>query len=773
MRKLLCTSVLCACLAAGAGAAVAQTAGEAPATGPVGRQQPGGDVIGEIVVQGTQRIEPATVLSYMAVTAGDRFDPALIDRSLKNLFATGLFADVAIRRADDRLIVDVAENPIINRIAFEGNRRIEDDVLATETELRPRVVFTRAKVQNDVERILEVYRRSGRFAAVVEPKVIQLEQNRVDLVFEIEEGPATRVSGINFVGNRRFSDSRLRREILTKESRWYRFLSSADTYDPDRLEVDQDLLRRFYLNNGYVDFAVTSVVAELSPDRTDFLITFTVSEGERFRVGEVDVVVNLPELEGEDLRSALALEPEQWYEAEAVEDTISEMVDVLGRLGYAFVDVRPRLRRRDDENVVDVTFQIEEGPRVYVERIDIEGNVRTLDQVIRREIQLVEGDAFNTAKLRRSRQRIYDLGFFDKVEADTRRVDDAPDRMVVEVEVEERSTGELSLGLGWSSAAGALAQVSLRERNLLGRGQDLKLSATIAQEHTQYDLSFTEPYFLDRPLRAGIDLYRITRELQEESSYDTYTLGGALRLGYQLGRDWRHDLQYTLRRTEVQDVPATATLYIRQQEGSTVLSSVQQTLTYDRRDSRLEPSEGWYVRINQEAAGLGGDQRFIRNNLSGGYYIPIADEVVVSLTGSTGIVAGLGEDVFITERYYLGGSSLRGFESAGVSPRTVAGEDAVGGLWMAAGSLETRFPLGLPQELGLTGQAFVDVGTIGPTEDDVNVAVHEESSLRLSIGFGFNWRSPLGPLSIDFGFPILKEDFDQTETLRLNFGTRF
>lgn len=772
MRKLLCTSALCACVAAGAGAALAQPAAQM-AQGATGTVQPRGDVIADIIVRGNQRIEPATILSYMTLSPGDPFAPARINRSLKNLFDTGLFADVVIRREGDRLIVEVVENPIINRIAFEGNLRIEDEVLAAETELRPRVVFTRGKVQADVERILEVYRRSGRFAAVVEPKVIQLEQNRVDLVFEIDEGPATTVSGINFVGNRRFDDSRLRGEILTKESRWYRFLTASDTYDPDRLEVDQDLLRRFYLQHGYIDFAVTSVAAELSPDRTDFLITFTVSEGERYRVGEVNVDVALPELQAEDLRSAVQVQEGEWYNAEQVETTIQDMVDLLGRQGYAFVDIRPRLNRRADENIVDVTFEVEEGPRVFVDRIEISGNVRTMDEVIRREMQLVEGDAFNAAKLRRSRQRIYDLGFFNRVDVETREAPDAPDQTVVEIEVEERSTGELMLGFGWSSAAGALGQISLRERNLLGRGQDLRLSATLAQERSQYDISFTEPYFLDRPLRAGFDLYRITEELQDESSYDTEALGGALRVGYYLADNLRQDVAYTLRRTTVDNIDDSASFYIQQQEGSTTLSSIQQTLTYDLRDSRLEPTEGYFLRLNNEIAGLGGDQYFLRNNLSGGYYIPVADQVVLSLSGTAGVITGIGDDVFITERYYLGGETLRGFEGAGVSPRTVDGNDAVGGLWMAAGSVEATFPLGLPEELGIKGSLFTDFGTIGDTEDDVSVAVDQESSLRLSVGFGFNWRSPMGPLSIDFGFPILKEDFDETQTLRVNFGTRF
>ena len=373
------------------------------------------DVIREIRVEGTQRIEPETIRSYMRVNPGDRFDPVRLDRSLKNLFSTGLFADVTLRQEGDALVVSVVENPIVNRIAFEGNDHLEDDALSSEITLRPRVVFTRTKVQSDVQRLLELYRRSGRYAATVEPKVIQLEQNRVDLVFEIKEGPQTTIEAINFIGNREFSDGALRSEIATSESGWFSFLSSTDTYDPERLAFDRELLRRFYLNEGYADFRVVSVLAELLPNCEAFIVSFTVEEGERQTFGKIGITTTLPNLDPETLRENITFEEDDWYSAKEVEDSITALNDAVGNLGYAFVDVKPKIDRDRQNKIINVTFNIQEGPKVYVERIDIEGNVRTLDRVIRREFRLVEGDAFNTAKQRRSRQRIQNLGYFRTV----------------------------------------------------------------------------------------------------------------------------------------------------------------------------------------------------------------------------------------------------------------------------------------------------------------------------------------------------------------------
>lgn len=731
--------------------------------------------IRQIVVQGTQRIEVETVKSYMAVSEGDPYDSDRIDRSLKTLYNTGLFADIAIRREGDVVVVRVVENPIINRIAFEGNKRIKEEELTQESQLRPRVVYTRTKVQSDVKRILDLYRRNGRFGATVEPKIIQLEQNRVDLVFEINEGESTYVKRINFVGNHKYSDSRLREVLMTKEERWYRFFSTDDTYDPDRLTYDRELLRRYYLKHGYADFRVSSAVAELTPDRQGFFITMTVDEGDRYQFGPTDITANLKDLNVDELRPLLVSEEGEWYNADQVEDIVQKLTDALGTRGYAFVDVKPQVNRDRENKKISVTYDIQEGPRVYVERIDITGNLRTLDKVIRREFTLVEGDAFNSAKLRRSRQRVKDLNFFEKAEVTNVPSETAPDRTVIKVDVQEKSTGELSFGVGWSTIAGPLAEVSMRERNLLGRGQDVRASFSVGTKQNQLSFSFTEPYFMDRRVAAGFDLFATTRKLQTESGYDANSVGGALRGGYYIHDNLRQDLKYTLKRDKVENIDSGASIYVKEQEGTATMSSVQQTLFWDYRDSKLEPTEGYFFRINNELAGLGGTQKFLRNNFGAGQYFPIDEGVVLSLSGNVGYMTGFGDEkIRITERYYLGGDTLRGFANAGVSPRDKSSGDALGGLWQYYGSAQLKFPLGLPDELGFGGQIFSDFGAIGDTEDySTTTDIQQSSSIRVSVGAGVTWKSPMGPVAVDFGIPIKKESFDDRELFRFNFGTRF
>ena len=730
-----------------------------------------GGTLREVRVEGTQRIEPETVRSYLRLNPGDPFDPVLIDQSLKSIFATGLFADVTLRREGDALIVTVIENPIINRIAFEGNQRLDDETLEAETQLRPRVVFTRTKVQNDVQRILELYRRSGRFAATVEPKVIELEQNRVDLAFEINEGPVTGIESINFVGNRIYSDGRLREEIATSESSFWNFLSSSDTYDPDRLTFDRELLRRFYLSEGYADFRVVSVVAELTPDREGFIVTFTVEEGPRYRFGLIDITTTLRNLDPQVLREDLTVEEGEWYDASAIEESIDNLTERVGTLGYAFVDIRPRADRDREALTIDVVFEILEGPKVFVERIDIQGNVRTLDEVIRREFRLVEGDAFNSAKVRRSRQRIQNLGFFANVEVENEE-GSTPDRTIITVDVEEQSTGDLTFGAGFSSNAGPLGSIGLRERNLLGRGQDLRLSFTLSGERSELDLSFTEPYFLDRDLAAGMDLFRIEQE-QDESSFDEERIGGALRAGYQITEKVRQVWRYTLARREITDVDSDASLVIQDEEGTRIESSISQEVTYDTRDSRFDPREGVVAGVSTQFAGLGGDVRFVRTALDGGYYYSFTDDLTLSLLGEVGNITGIGDDTRASDRYFIGGTSFRGFEFAGIGPRDANTDDALGGKNFYTVTTELAFPLGLPEELQVRGRVFGIIGSLWDIDNDTTAVIDDESSPRVSIGAGITWNSPFGPVLIDVGYPVVKEDFDESELISFSFGTRF
>lgn len=757
MKKLICVALV----------ALVQLAAALP---PASAQT--GGVIQRVVVEGNQRIEASTIESYLALRPGEPFDAQKLDDSLKALFATGLFDDVQIEQQGDALVVRVVENPIINRIAFEGNRRLDDETLEAEIQLRPRVVYTRARVQNAVNRILELYRRNGRYAAEVEPKIIELDQNRVDLVFEIDEGPVTGVGGIAFIGNEQFSDSTLRGVIQTRESAWYRLFTSDDTYDPDRLAFDQELLRRFYAARGYVDFQVVSAVAELTPDGQEFFITFTVEEGPQYKFGRIDIDTSLRDLSPDQLRQFVTTREGEIYNAEQVEATIQALTDEVGRLGYAFVDIEPQLRKNPETLTVDLIYEIKEGPRVYVERIDIEGNVRTLDEVIRREFRLAEGDAFNTALLRRSQQRLRNLGFFETVDVRTEQ-GSAPDRIVIKTRVTERSTGELSFGAGYSTQDGVLGDIRLRERNLLGRGQDLTANFTVSQRRQEIEFSFTEPYFLDRDLAAGFDVFRSRTDFESESSFDETSTGGTVRLGYPLTENLRHSVRYTLRYDEIENVDEDASVFIRDEEGGRLTSLIGHTFTYDRRDVRFLPSEGYYLRLDQDLAGFGGDNKFLRNEARADYYYPIFPDVVLNLGASGGYITGLlGEDVHLSNRFFIGGNTLRGFQFGGIGPRDRETDDKLGGNIYYVGTAELRFPLGLPEELRIFGRSFVDAGTL--YDIDVNGPTLEDNDgIRVAAGVGLSWLSPLGPLAIDFAQAIRKEDGDNTEFFRLSFGTRF
>jgi len=728
------------------------------------------NIINEIVVEGSQRVDPDTVISYMQLNVGDRYDRDKLDDSLKSLFSTGYFRDVKFRRDGSVLVVEVKENPVINRIAFEGNKRIKDDVLEPELKLKPRLVYTLNKVQADAERIIEVYRRSGRFSVKVEPKLIELDQNRVDIVFEITEGELTKVHRIVFVGNKRFSDSQLRSAISTKESRWYRFLTSDDIYDPDRVSYDQDLLRQYYLGNGYVDFQVISSVAELTPSRDGFIITFTVEEGERYDVGSVNVASNLPNVDAKLLQKEVMIEVGDNYSIDRVDETVDILTDTIGKSGVSFYDVAPRVTRRTDQKLVDIVFDIGDGQRVYIDQIDISGNVRTLDSVIRREMQLAEGDAFNRAKIRESERRIRRLGFFETVKVDTVPTP-ISDRISLAVKVVEKSTGELSFGAGLSSDSGVLGNASIRERNLLGKGQDLALSFGVSLQDTQIDLSFTEPYFLDRPLSAGFDIFASEQDRKTESAYSERAAGFGLRVGYEPAPRWRQTWGYAFKDSDI-DASAGASRFIVAQDGRSSTSKLTHKITYDNTDNFFDPSEGLRLSWSTGGAGLGGSVAYLNNEAKASQFFPLAEQTVLQLSARAGAVFGIDQDVRLIDRYFLGGTNFRGFAFSGVGARDTATGDALGGNYYYQSTAELTFPLGLSKEVGIRGRTFIDVGAVFDTDDE-GAGIRDSSDPRVSIGVGLTWASVLGPLRLDFGYAVLKEDFDEDQVFSFSFGTRF
>lgn len=763
----------------------AATAARAPAEA--------GDTIQQVRVEGNQRIEEGTIRSYMLVQPGDRFDPDQIDRSLKTLYATGLFQDVNIRRDGTTLVVRVVENPIVNRIAFEGNHRLNDDQLRAELQLRPRAVFTPSLAQADRQRILDLYARRGRFAARVEPKIIRLDQNRVDVVFEINEGEATLVSRIAFVGNHAFGEGRLKEVIASREQAIWRLLSTSDYYDPERINFDKELLRRFYLKNGFADFEVTNATAVLAPDRSSFFVTFTLSEGARYTVGKVSVDSHIRNLPGDSLMPQVSISSGDTYDGDAVEKTTQAIQDAVQNRGFAFVEVRPRIARDRDKHTVDLVFDVSEGPRVYVERIDINGNTRTKDKVIRREFRLAEGDPFSASAVRRTRQRLQDLGYFNSVNINP-QPGSAPDRAILNTSIEEKATGELTIGGGFSTDAGLLAQVGLRERNLVGTGIDGSINGVLAQRRSEVDLSLTDPYFLDRNLVAGIDVFHVRNDNQDIANYSERRTGFALRLGYEFNDHLRQAWTYSLVSRNVYNVSSDASIYIQNQSGESLLSQIGQTLSLDYRDSRVDPHAGFIVRAGTDFAGLGGDARYVRTKLDGNYYIPLEwltgdSDWTIALSAGVGYLFQLGRVENIIDRFFLGGDNLRGFQSGGAGPHSIPGtyflngpnnpptlqytNDSLGGRFIYTQSTEVRFPLPISQDLGLSGRAFVDVGGLSVVNSVGNIPVSHNSSPRVGAGVGVSWRTPFGLINLDVAQAVVKDKNDQTQLFRFGFGTRF
>ncbi len=746
---------------------------------PLAHAQSDTDAIETIAVQGNQRVEPATIRTYLTLREGDPFDPVRMNRSLQNLFATSLFADVNIVRQGKTLLIRVVENPIVNRIQFEGNKKIKDEDLNKEVQLRARIVYTRTKVQQDVEKILELYRRKGRFAARVEPKIIELPQSRVDVVYEISEGPPTYVRRINFVGNEAFSDGDLRGAVLTREERWWRIFSSSDTYDPDRMNYDRELLRRHYLQSGYADFEVISAVAELAPNRENFYMTFTIKEGPRYKLSKVDVDVRVKDLPKSLVESAVIPSAGEWFNAKKVEDTNDAVVEAAGDAGFTFIDVKPEVRRDPATKTIALTYHVVDGPRIFVDRINLKGNNVTIDRVIRREVILVEGDAFNTAKVRRSKQRLENLGFFkeETVKIDNNPSDVTPDRTNLLVTMEEQPTGELSFGVGYSSASGALFDVGFRQRNLLGKGQDLSANFSIAERTLQGSLSYTEPYFLNRRLSAGVDLSATRQNYQDEAGFTSNNYGATFRLGYQYNEYLYQRFSYQFSATKLTGLAQSVSQAIREQSGQALTSAVSQTITYDRRNNIIDPTRGFYVQMSTTLAGLGGTERFVNAGGGGALYMQPLEGWVITSRVSGSYVVGLGKALKVYQRYQLGGDNLRGFRDFGASPRDALTLDALGGDWLALASVEVRVPLGLPKEAGIKPRIFSEMGIIGAPKDLVNlgtIPLSYSSKPRGSIGVGADWQSPVGVISIDYSpFIFGAQSFDQKQRFRVNFGNRF
>jgi outer membrane protein insertion porin family len=878
----------CTILAGLPGTALAQDtpAPATPAPAPSPAPAPQDQVIRQIAVAGAQRLEPSTIVSYIKMRPGQIYTPALADQALKDLAATELFANYSIANNNGNVVVTVVENPVINRIVLEGNKRLKDEKILPEIKLAARQIFTRSKVRADVARIIELYKRQGRFAATVEPQMVQLDQNRVDVIFEINEGPKSKVRAINIIGNEQFSDGELRGEMVTKEASLLKIFSSTTSYDPDRLAYDQQQLRAFYLKNGYVDFRVVSAVAELTPDKRDFIITYVVEEGERYKFGNVEVESQLRDFDSSAMTRALPMKTGDWYDAKQVEDTIEQLSETAGTFGYAFADVRPQYSRNREALTMDVKFVINEAPRVYVERIDVNGNTLTQDKVVRREFRIAEGDAFNSLSVKRSTARINSLGYFqenfeiDQVEGST------PDRIILEANVQEQATGELSLSAGFSSLESFVFQGSIRQNNFRGRGQTVGLGLNYSRYSRSGNISFTEPYVFDKNISAGVDIYRRDYNNgyynRQSATYESATTGLQARAGVPLTEYLTAIGRYTFNHENVtidqgsyfSDFdgdgvrtcePLFAGRYLCDAIGKRTSSILGLSVVHNSLDNRVRPTRGESATVSLDFAGLGGSTRYARFTGSASKYWSVMRGWVLSATVESGYIKGLKDrgpgrdDVQLTDRFFLNETEMRGFDVRGIGPRVArqlyqrntdgtytkdsAGngillpfdektnqDDALGGTAYYLGRLELEIPLGSgARELGLRPSVFLDVGSVygidtpplfdfpdgfrqaltngtgqplyndgtatpstSPTRVDSTGAVVNNTPLyavdlpgfrevfygntwkpRMAIGIGVNWNSPFGPFRINFAYPLLKQEGDDTKRFSFNVGTQF
>ena len=773
-------------------AAVSNAAAAQAAANPSGTVAPTTQaprIIQHILVRGTQRVEPGTVLTYVGIREGDNYSAADVDAALKALTATNLFSDVktSFDGVTGTLTVRVTENPIVNQVVFEGNSKVSDKDLTKEVQIKPRSVFTRAKVQADVQRIVELYRRNGKFAARVEPQIIQRPQNRVDLIFSITDGPTTGVSKINFSGNKIYDGDTLKGQIATEESRWYKFLASNDNYDPDRLQFDKESLRRYYINRGYADFKVVSAVAQLTPDRKSFYINFTVDEGAKYKFGKITVESKIRELPGASLRPLIDAQEGQTYSQDAVQKAIDALTNSAGTKGYAFAQVHPRIKRNKDTRTIDLGFEIEQGPRVYIEKINIAGNTRTLDRVIRRQFRLQEGDAFNRVLIDRSRTRIRALGFFKDVQV--KNVPGSqPDRTNLTVDVAEQSTGALQVGLGYSSTTSLLGEISYTEQNLFGRAQNLRVSLQASYITKTAQLSFTEPYFLDRDLSVGFDLYKVQTNYST-ATYQSDVSAGVVRLGFALSEYSVVGLNYTYKIESITPYSG-APLDVILAQGSNYGSIIGYSYSYNDLDDVRHPTGGSTFSFSQGFSGFGGNLKYISTSFTAATYLTMLDGAMITqLSGRGGYITGYdGNQVPFNERFFMGGDTFRGFALAGIGARDIVDPNnyaALGGNVYAIGTVQARMPGLIPESYGLNLALFSDFGTLGHLDNIVSrvctgarfsgtgTCVKDNLAFRASAGVSVQWKSPMGPVQIDLGLPIAKAYYDRAQIIHFSTATGY
>jgi outer membrane protein insertion porin family len=740
------------------------------------------DSISAVEVVGNRSVEEGAIRSHLRLGPGGIITPAQIDDALKALFATGLFADVRIARKGRKLIISVQENPVIASIAFQGNASADKSRLEPLIALKARARYSAAKAHADAVKIRDFYRSQGRLATEVEATPKARPDGQVELVFAIKEGDVTKVDAIVFTGNRSFSERQLRDVITTSQSGWFDILKAAAFYDPERIKQDQDLLRQFYLKNGFPDARVMAAEAVKNEQGTGYRIAFTIEEGERYAFGATTIQSSLAKVDPASLHSGVTIKPGATYNAEQVEKSVERITLLLSDQGHAAANVRMVPKRDEATHTITMAIEVKEGSPIYVERIEVAGNAQTKDFVIRRELRFAEGDIVNAFILERARKRIQALGFFKKVTL-RKKTGSSLDRVVIMVEVIEDDTRNLSFGAGYSTSEGIVGDIAVTERNLFGNGQALRVKLTGSAMRLQAEVGFTEPRLLGSNFAGGFDLFYRDTDYTTQSSYKSQRVGGDLRLGYQITDEWSGSVNYTFARNTIYDVGANASAAIKEavpgfpnvSSNTYDTSSVGYTLAYDTRNNKRRPTEGVYYTLSQDLAGVGGDVRYLRSVGEARGYYPVSDTITAAGRATGGVIGGWGgQDVRLLDLFYRGSETVRGFAFSGFGPRDTlsANQDALGGRMYFATTAELLFQIpGLPQDFGLRGAVFADAGSLwGVNKTAASLPGLAGNALvpRASVGVGLAWDSPLGALRADYAYPIVKQPFDKTQAF--SFG---
>jgi outer membrane protein insertion porin family len=725
--------------------------------------------VSEIAISGNSRVSDSTISAYLPVRVGDAISEDSLDNAIDSLFATKLFNDVTINIEGTRISIAVVENPIVNRVNIEGNDVLDDERLLAELDIQPRRVFTRKVAVDATQKLLEIYRLSGRYAAEITPQVIRLDNNRVDLIFEVDEGPLIKVTSISFIGNETFSDFALRQVISSRQARWWAFLSSVDKYDESRLDYDARLLRQFYLGRGYANIEIKRAQGGLLADRSGFALTFEIDEGTRYKLRDVSFTSQITDIDVSKFRDDIPLEKGDWYNVKGLEQGLLNVTNSLGNLGYAFVDVRPQVTPDTDSNELDIEISIGEGRKNYIERIEVVNNSRTRDTVIRRELEVVEGDPYNQLKLDKSLRNIKNLGFFRTVDISTVR-GSADDQTIAKINVEEQSTGDFSIGVGYSSLDKSTVSLGINERNFLGSGRGLKFSTSLSESRSDYRLGLTEPYFLDRDLRGSAEIFN---QRLENSTLTTKSTGVNLGVAFDAADDYYHRIGYELSSADSTQSSTTATSLTGEENKDLLRSALTYTIGRSTLDNRFDPTEGYLYELDETVSGLGGDVTFMKTSVRASYFKPLNfNSFILGVRGRAGFVDGLGEKVTQSARFYLGGRTVRGFDSSGIGPRDTGANSAVGGNYMYSATAEIVSSYGLSEDLGVRWTVFSDIGSVWDTDYPSGVTGANDDSLRQSVGVGFLWDTAVGPLTFYWADAVSKTSHDQLKRFQFNIGTR-